>query len=149
MLNIEIIKMELRHLDGVMEVENLSFKIPWSRNSFIEELAENKFAMYFVARVNGKITGYAGMWTVFDEAHITNVAVHPEFRKSGIGSALLRHLIQTAREKGIERMTLEVRRSNITAQGLYGKFGFREHGARKAYYADNREDAIIMWKDDV
>ncbi|MCR4436221.1 MAG: ribosomal protein S18-alanine N-acetyltransferase [Clostridiales bacterium] len=141
--------MTVEQLDEVMEVENLCFKIPWSRNSFIEELTGNKFAMYFTAGVNGKIVGYAGMWKVFDEGHITNVAVHPEFRRSGVGSALIEYLIETAKENGIARMTLEVRRSNLAAQKLYRKYGFKECGTRKAYYADNSEDALIMWKDDI
>ncbi|MCX7711027.1 MAG: ribosomal protein S18-alanine N-acetyltransferase [Clostridia bacterium] len=141
--------MSIEHVDEVMVVENLSFSIPWSKNAFIEEVTKNKFAIYYTAGVEGKIVGYAGMWQVFDEGHITNIAVHPEFRTSGVGSALLEKLIDTAKKRGITRMTLEVRRSNLAAQGLYEKYGFAVGGIRKAYYADTNEDALIMWKENI
>ena len=147
--NIVVKAMAIEHIDGVMVVENLSFKIPWSKNAFIEEVTNNKFAIYAVALAGGKVIGYAGMWKVFDEGHITNVAVHPEFRNNGVGRVLIEHLIDRARIEGIARMTLEVRRSNIAAQKLYQKYDFMESGVRKGYYADNGEDAIIMWKDNI
>ncbi|MCX7843648.1 MAG: ribosomal protein S18-alanine N-acetyltransferase [Clostridia bacterium] len=147
MSNIEVVDMTYEHIDGVMAVEKLSFKIPWSRNAFIEEITKNKFAIYFTARINGMIAGYAGMWKVFDEGHITNIAVHPEFRRNGVGSALLEKLIERAKAEGITKMTLEVRKSNYAAQKLYSKYGFLDGGVRKAYYSDNNEDAIIMWKE--
>jgi ribosomal-protein-alanine acetyltransferase len=149
MEKIEIIKACADHIDGILAVENLSFKIPWSRQSFIDEITKNDFAWYICAIINGQITGYAGMWQVFDEGHITNIAVHPEFRLSGVGSALLESLINHARLSGIKRMTLEVRKSNLPARGLYKKFKFKDGGFRKAYYADNNEDAIIMWLEEI
>lgn len=146
---IEVLKMTLDQIDEIMVVENLSFRIPWSRDAFVQEITNNKFAEYFAAKVDGRVVGYAGMWKVIDEGHITNVAVHPDYRGNGVGKALIEHLINVAKNGGITRMTLEVRKSNLTAQGLYGKFGFKACGFRKAYYADNNEDAMIMWKDDV
>jgi ribosomal-protein-alanine N-acetyltransferase len=146
---IEISRLTLEDIDAVMVVENLSFSIPWSKQAFIEEVTNNKFARYIIAKVNGETVGYAGLWKVCDEGHITNVAVHPEFRRSGVGFMLVKSLIDMAKEEAIERMTLEVRRSNTTAQNLYAKFGFKVEGYRKAYYADNKEDAIIMWKEDI
>lgn len=143
---IEIVKMTFEHIDGVMVVEKLSFSIPWSRNAFVEELTGNKFSRYVTAVAGNVVVGYAGMWKIFDEGHITNVAVHPEYRGSGIGSLLVEKMIQIAKEEDIVSMTLEVRRSNFAAQNLYGKFGFQVEGVRKGYYADNGEDAIIMWK---
>jgi ribosomal-protein-alanine N-acetyltransferase len=129
-----------------MVVEKLSFSIPWSREAFFEEVTGNKFALYLSAVLDGKVIGYAGMWGVLDEGHITNIAVHPEFRGKGVGSLLLQGLIDTAGAKDILSMTLEVRSGNVAAQGLYTKFGFEVKGIRKGYYADNGEDALIMWK---
>jgi len=138
--------MTIEHIDDVMVVENLSFSIPWSRDALIEEINNNKFAYYFVAKYNGALVGYGGMWKVFEEGHIMNIAVHPEYRGDGIGSRILSYMIEEAKTIGIEKMTLEVRKSNNAAQGLYNKYGFVSAGIRKAYYADNGEDAIIMWK---
>lgn len=147
--SVEVVGMTVDHIDEVMVVENLSFKIPWSRDAFIQEVTRNKFARYISATINGRVVGYAGMWKICDEGHITNIAVHPEFRENGIGSMLLEYLIDIARNEGIVRMTLEVRKSNLAAQKLYSKYGFKPYGIRKGYYADNNEDAVIMWKDEV
>ncbi len=149
MLNIKVTSTVLEHLDDIMEVEKLSFKITWSREAFFDEITRNEVAMYFSAAVEKKVVGYAGMWKVLDEGHITNIAVHPEYRGNGIGSRLLESLIEKATGTGIARMTLEVRKSNLAAQGLYRKYGFETVGFRKAYYADNGEDAIIMWKNEI
>ena len=146
MYSLEVVSMTLKHIEDIMVVENLSFKIPWSKNAFIDEITKNKFAVYLSAVLDGRVIGYAGMWKVFDEGHITNIAVHPEHRGNGVGNALLERLLSCAKSEGILRLTLEVRKSNLTAQGLYGKHGFEASGFRKAYYADNGEDAIIMWK---
>lgn len=147
--NVEITRMTVDDLDAVMVLERLSFSIPWSREAFIQEITKNMFARYICAKVDSVAVGYAGMWKVCDEGHITNVAVHPEFRRNGIGAKLIEGLILIARKENIERMTLEVRKSNIPARELYLKFGFKVEGIRKGYYADNGEDAIIMWKDDI
>lgn len=144
---IEVSRLRPDDVDDVLIVEKLSFSIPWSKNAFIEEVTNNKFARYIIAKVNGKTVGYAGLWKVFDEGHITNVAVHPEYRRNGVGFMLVKSLMALAVEEEITRMTLEVRRSNISAQNLYIKFGFKVEGFRKEYYADNKEDAIIMWKE--
>jgi ribosomal-protein-alanine N-acetyltransferase len=141
--------MTLEDIDDVMVLEKLSFTIPWSRDAFVQEITNNKFAIYISAKLDGRVIGYAGMWKVCDEGHVTNVAVHPEFRRSGVGCSLVEYLITLASKENIERMTLEVRRSNIAAQELYSMFGFKVAGCRKGYYSDNGEDAIIMWKDDV
>lgn len=129
---------------NVVEVETKSFQIPWSKESFENEL-KNKLALYLVAKVDEKAVGYIGVWKIFDEGHITNVAVHPEFRGKGIGKALISELLSLCSKDGITSFTLEVRESNVVAQSLYKSFGFIEEGKRKAYYSDNNEDAIIMW----
>ncbi|GED17689.1 alanine acetyltransferase [Aneurinibacillus migulanus] len=138
-------RMEMKDLDGIEEVERLSFQTPWSRDSFINELKQNVFARYFVAEKGGRIVGYGGMWLVLDEAHITNVAVHPDYRGRYLGEKLMHRLMGHAASSGAAAMTLEVRRSNETAKGLYKKLGFVEEGIRPGYYTDNGEDAIIMW----
>ncbi len=143
---IDIIEMTKEHIDEVMIVENLSFSVPWSREALIEEINNNKFAYYYVAKYNGALVGYGGMWKVFEEGHIMNIAVHPEYRGTGIGSRILVYMIEEAKRISIEKMTLEVRKGNTVAQALYSKYGFESAGIRKAYYADNGEDAIIMWK---
>ncbi|MGZ9583846.1 ribosomal protein S18-alanine N-acetyltransferase [Paenibacillus marinisediminis] len=139
--------MEVADLDGVLEVEHASFTVPWTNNAFQNELTNNLFARYLVIEHEGRIAGYAGMWTIVDEAHVTNIAVHPNFRGRGWGTWLLRELIARGLALGMVKMTLEVRVSNTTAQHLYRKFGFEPSGVRKKYYTDNNEDALIMWSD--
>lgn len=134
-------------LDGVVEIEERSYPTPWSRQAFLSELTDNSFAAYIIARQGGKVVGYAGMWLLFDEAHVTNIAVHPDHRGRRIGHLLLSELEHRAVERGARRMTLEVRPSNPAAQRLYKSHGFVARGRRRAYYSDTREDAIIMWKD--
>lgn len=136
-------------LDGVMEIERQSYPTPWSRQAFLAELTDNSFAVYIAARQDGRVIGYAGMWLLFDEAHVTNIAVHPDFRGRRVGHRLLSELERRAVERGVRKMTLEVRPSNPAAQRLYRQHGFVARGRRRAYYCDNREDAIIMWKDNL
>ncbi len=144
--NFEIKEMTGDHIDGVMVVENLSFKIPWSRQAFVDEITVNNMAMYFVALCNEQVIGYGGMWKILDEGHITNIAVHPEFRRCGAASVIIEKILEISGEKGIKSLTLEVRKSNIAAQNLYQKYGFKSEGIRKGYYSDTGEDALIMWK---
>ncbi len=139
--------MELSDLDGVLAIENQSFPTPWSRLSFISELVENSRAVYLVAEHEGSVIGYIGMWKIVDEAHITNLAVAPEFRGKGVGTALLQAATELAVASGLLRMTLEVRISNYVAQHLYFRMGFDAAGIRPRYYRDNDEDALIMWRD--
>jgi len=142
---VHITEMRLSDLDDVVEIERLCFPTPWSKEAFKMEIMRNFCARYAVARLNGKVVGYIGMWLVIDEAHITNIAVHPDYRHIGIGEKLMRYMMKMAVDMGINRMTLEVRKSNIVAQNLYKKLGFEESGIRKGYYLNNNEDAIIMW----
>ncbi|MBM7655732.1 ribosomal protein S18-alanine N-acetyltransferase [Neobacillus cucumis] len=132
-------------IDQVLEVEHASFTTPWSREAFYNEIHNNKFAVYIVLEEDNKIIGYCGTWIVIDEAHVTNIAILPEYRGKRLGDALLSKLISVAREMGARSMTLEVRVTNHVAQSLYRKFGFQNGGIRKNYYSDNQEDALIMW----
>jgi len=146
MNGIKIVKACQEHIDDIVIIENLSFKIPWSRQSITEEIILNNGAIYICAALGSKTIGYAGMWHILDEGHITNIAVHPEYRSNGVGSALMEALLLTAKALDIKALTLEVKRSNQNAQSLYKKYDFKEEGFRKAYYADTNEDALIMWK---
>lgn len=137
--------MTWEHLEDVLEVEKLSFMTPWSREDFEQEIGRNRCALYKVLIEEGRVAAYGGMWLVADEAHITNIAVHPDFRKRGFGDKILKNMIGTAADKGIKSMTLEVRKSNFQALGLYEKNGFQVTAVRKKYYKDTNEDALIMW----
>lgn len=132
-------------IDQILEVEHASFTTPWSREAFYNEIHNNKFAVYIIIEADGKIVGYCGAWIVIDEAHVTNIAILPEYRGMKLGEALLRKMMLTAISMGAKSMTLEVRVTNYTAQSLYRKLGFQEGGLRKNYYSDNQEDARVMW----
>jgi len=147
-VDFEISPMRQSDLDSVMNIEKASFPTPWSRNAFLSEIYENSRACYLVARQNGKVIGYVGIWVILDEGHITNLAVHPDFRRRGVGERLMRAIMDYARSKGAKRITLEVRVSNLGAQKLYEKLGFVSVGIRPGYYHDNGEDAMIMWKNE-
>lgn len=135
----------LEDVDLIYAVEEKSFQTPWSKESFENEINNNKFAYYYVLELENKIVGYAGMWIILDEAHITNIAIAPSARGKKLGEALLKFLMEKAKYYGAEKMTLEVRASNSIAQGLYNKLNFKKTGIRKNYYADSIEDAVIMW----
>lgn len=137
---------EERDVHDVAELDKLCFAMPWSEESFRQEFTENERALYIVAEIGSRIVGYAGMWVILDEGHITNVCVHPDYRKRHIGEGILRVLIAAGAQVGVERTTLEVRRSNAPAIALYEKLGFVSEGVRKGYYENNNEDAIIMWR---
>lgn len=142
---VEIIPMTIDHLDSVMEIENSSFAIPWSRKSMEGEL-DSPMKIYYVALVDGVVAGYAGMWHVITEGHITNIAVAEKYRGMGVGNALVQELIKKGESLDMLGITLEVRVSNQTALHIYKKNGFVLSGVRKEYYEDNKEDAYIMWK---
>jgi ribosomal-protein-alanine N-acetyltransferase len=137
--------MRLEDVPAVQLVENASFPIPWPANAFRHELTQNKNAHYLVAKEGDHIVGYAGLWLSLDEAHITTFAVLPEYRRRKIGERMLLSIFERAERLGAEWLTLEVRASNLPAQRLYEKYGFRPAGIRRRYYSDNNEDAIIMW----
>jgi ribosomal-protein-alanine N-acetyltransferase len=133
-------------IDGVLAVEQQAFTVPWSRDGFVNEM-KNELSHYIVMVHEGKIIGYAGMWLIVDEAHVTNVAMLAEYRGQKLGEKLMATLIERAKERGALSMTLEVRASNTVAKGLYAKFGFVSRGVRRNYYAETGEDALVMWCD--
>ena len=143
-------------IEAVAKIERQSFATAWSTQAYVTELA-NPSAVYFVAALDvsegnstgSKVVGYGGLWVIMDEAHITTIAVVPEFRGRRVGEQVLAEMLYTARQKGATRATLEVRESNLAARRLYEKYGFVRVAARKGYYADNNENADIMWINDM
>ncbi len=145
--DVSISPMQFNDVEEVYDIESRSFVAPWSKATFYNEIIDNQFARYVVARYAGNLVGYGGMWVILEEAHVTNLAVLPEHRQKGLGRRLLRVLMDQALNMGATRMTLEVRISNDRALKLYEKEGFVIRGVRKQYYQG--EDAYIMWKDDL
>lgn len=144
MPEIVIRRMTLSDADSVHAIEAVTFAMPWSLDSFIYEMTENKCARYLVADLSGTVVGYAGVHIVLDEGHITNVAIAKEYRRQGIGVRLVRGLMQYAANLGVQYMMLEVRKGNQAAQALYESLGFQIIGVRRKYYENNGEDALIM-----
>jgi ribosomal-protein-alanine N-acetyltransferase len=144
---IRIEPMRVRDLDEVLLIEQTSFPTPWSRLAYHRELMVNDYATYLVGRLDGRIVSYGGMWVILDESHITNIAVHPDYRRLGVGRLTMLALESKARELGASRKTLEVRTSNLEARRLYEGLGYHGTGVRRNYYSDTHEDAIVMWKD--
>lgn len=132
-------------LDEVLALERACFGDPWSRASFEAEVADPEGVRWPIVAVrSGRLVGYILVWFILDEAHIANIAVAPMFRFLGLGSYLLRLVIDQALDRSIRWIGLEVRESNEAARALYQRHGFRVTGRRPRYYSDNREDALIM-----
>ena len=143
-LRVVVEPMRLEDVEEVHEIERLSFRTPWPAYAFEQELRGNQLARYLVARTDDRVVGFAGIWMMVDEAHITTFGVHPEWRRQAIGRQLLLNLAEVSIALGARRMTLEVRESNVVAQALYRAFGFDTVGRRRAYYTDDGEDALVM-----
>ena len=141
-----ILDMKEKHVAQVAALEKICFSDPWSEKSVASELS-NRLALWLVAEEDGQLAGYIGSQTVMDESDVMNVAVHPDFRRRGIGESLILELINRLKKKGSHCLTLEVRASNDPAIALYSKLGFAEVGRRKNYYRNPREDALILRKE--
>ena len=143
----EISEMSLSDLQGVLEIENLSFATPWSRELFIKEI-HSEFSKNFVAHSSHlglrSVLGYISLWFVGEEMHILNLACHPEYRRGGIAKGLLEHSLSLSFQGGVRNAFLDVRKSNHEALALYKKYGFTPIGIRKGYYSDTKEDAVVM-----
>ncbi len=138
--------MRLADLDEVMEIERLSFRAPWSRQVFVEEL-DRDWAHVDVLRSRdprSPVQAFVNYWLVRDEVHVLNVATHPTARRQGHAARLIEHVIAFAHRERCRYVTLEVRRSNQPAIRLYRKYGFRPVGIRPNYYVEDNEDAIVM-----
>ncbi len=130
-------------IENVIAIERASFQFPWSTRFFLDELQVD-CARSILAEVDGRIVGYVLFWFLPEEVDIHNIAVHPDFRRQGIGRLLLEQVVDLARRQERLRVTLDVRFSNAPAQNLYRSFGFVIRGLRKGYYSDNGEDALVM-----
>lgn len=141
---VTISPMRRRHLRAVLAIEGEVYPRPWSARLFEDELDRSNRA-YLVARVGRVVVGYAGVLMIADDGHVATVAVDPAWQGHGIATRLVAELVRAAIELGANQLTLEVRVSNLAAQAVYRRFGFAPAGARKGYYADNDEDALVMW----
>lgn len=131
-------------INAVYEIEVRSFRTPWSKHSLTGEL-KNRVAHYCVLETEDGVVGYCGMWVLFEEAHITNIAITPEQRGKGYGKQLLLAAMEVAQSFGAEMMTLEVRETNTVAQRMYTETDFVQQGYRKRYYSDTGEGALLLW----
>ena len=134
------------HVPQVAELEKLCFSDPWSEQSIASEL-DNILALWYVALEDDRVVGYIGSQTVCGETDVMNIAVHPDYRRRGIGQILIEELIREVKNLGSISLTLEVRDSNIAAVSLYEKLGFSQVGLRKNYYRNPKEDARILRKE--
>ncbi len=143
---LSIVPMRRAHIRNIMPIEQQVYPRPWTAQVFIEELEQVRAGKrhYLVGTIDDELVGYGGILYVEQDAHITNVAVHPIWRGRGIATELLLDLSWEAHRRGCVAMTLEVRHTNVSAQHLYQRFGFVPAGVRKKYY-ENRDDAIVMW----
>lgn len=143
---------EMTHddIDSILQIEEMCYGAHhWSRDSFVCEL-NNKISTYrTVLNSKNECCGYMGIWKIIDEAHITNLSVHPEYQNQKLAHRLLLASIDECYKEKIKYITLEVRVSNEKAIHLYEKFGFKSLGVRKKYYQDNNEDALIMWSENI
>lgn len=144
-MDITFRKMTTDDITQIVVIEEASFATPWTADSFYRELTMSEYAHYVVIEKDGMVIGYCGLWIIIDESHITNIAILPAYRGQKLGEALLKEVMEQAREMGAKTMTLEVRMSNEVAKQLYRKYGFQNGGIRKRYYTDNYEDGLVMW----
>jgi|GEM_PF-47396 len=147
-LLIVVSPMRRRHLRGVLRIEEVTSSTPWSLGLFLAESRRTE-RVYLVAKSGAKVVGYAGLLLVLGEGHITTVAVDPEVQGGRIGTRLMLVLLRRAVDEGAEAITLEVRASNAAALAMYRRFGFIPSGARKNYYSNPVEDALVLWAHDV
>ena len=143
-LRVTVELMKVDDLPEVQVIERESFATPWPPHAYRQELENNRLAQYIVARCGDTIVGFAGIWLLVDEAHVTTFATRRSWRRQGIGDRLLLALLDLARTRGAHEATLEVRPSNIPARRLYETYGFKVVGVRPRYYSDDNEDALIM-----
>lgn len=149
MEEITIAKMAIENIDDIIKIEELCYgSHHWSYESFVCEL-NNKISSYRCALINNLCIGYMGIWKIVNEAHITNLSVHPDYQNKKVAHRLLLDAIDECYDNKIKFITLEVRISNERAIHLYEKFGFKSLGVRKKYYQDNNEDALIMWSENI
>src|SRR5512134_2611502 len=143
-MNLIIRKMTVEDVPAVIELDRKSFSLPWPERSFRFEVTDNPASRCWVAELDGQVIGMIVIWLLVDEAHVATLAIHPDFRRQGIGKRLLSQALLQAQQEGARSSFLEVRESNLAAQEMYRKFGYEVTGRRRRYYKDNDEDAILM-----
>jgi ribosomal-protein-alanine N-acetyltransferase len=148
-LEVTIGPMRRRHLRSVLRIEQQVYPRPWSMGLFMSELNTRTSRIYVVARVGSTLVGYGGLMLVAGDGHVTTLAVDPVWHRHKLGTRLLHALATSGIHRGAKNLTLEVRTSNHAAQSLYRAFGFAPAGIRKGYYVETKEDAIVMWANDV
>ena len=147
MTSLELRRLTPEFLPAVVDLDQQCFGRLWTLEGYQRELeSPNSDLLILVDHDSSLVLGLGCLWAILDEAHITIIAVHPDYQRQGFGQAILLVLLQSARQRGLERATLEVRISNQSAINLYQKFDFREAGRRKRYYPDTGEDASILWR---
>jgi ribosomal-protein-alanine N-acetyltransferase len=141
--------MEEKDLPAVLAIERVSFPNPWHESTFRGEIQNRSisFPLVIVQKEDNQVVGYIVFWQIGEEVQVNNIAIHPEFRRQGLGEALLRHALARVKQQGANFVTLEVRQSNFAAQALYRKLGFQPLGVRRFYYSNPAEDAIVMGLD--
>lgn len=147
--DLQIRPMQMEDIEQVRVIDRQSFPLPWPEHAYHFELTQNPNSRLWVVTLPGpdgapKVVGMVVVWMIVDEAHIATLAVHPDYRRRGIGRELLVHTLKEALREGARTSMLEVRAGNWVAQNLYRKFSFREVGRRRRYYQDNQEDAVLM-----
>lgn len=140
--------MRREDIEPIRQIELKSFDSTWPEDAFVNELENNGAARYLVARLDGRVVGYAGAWMILDEMHVTAVAVDPEVRGQRLGKKLFWHLMKAAVDHGSRWATLEVRETNEVAVGIYREFGYSRVGVRRKYY-EGKDDALVMWVGDL
>jgi [ribosomal protein S18]-alanine N-acetyltransferase len=137
-------------LDAVLQIERASFVNPWTREMYLAELENRGVSYCLIARNSAReVVGFCSFWRVLDELHINNLAVSPDARGAGAGTALLEAVLREGARLGARRATLEVRRSNDAARRLYERLGFAVAGVRRAYYTSPVEDALVLWRENL
>jgi ribosomal-protein-alanine N-acetyltransferase len=149
-VNVDLKRLTVRDLAAIERIERRSYPTPWSRSMFASELAKpSSLCLGAFDAEGGQLVGYLIISRYVDAWHIMNIAVTPEYRRRGIATTLLRRLFELTSDDDVRGYTLEVRVSNDEAIRLYERLGFEPRGVRRGYYTDNREDALVMWKDPV
>ena len=150
MTRVELRRLEMRDLNAIERIERASYPTPWSRSMFASELAKpSSICLGAFDLETDELAGYLVISRYVDAWHVMNIAVAPQHRRQGIATTLLERLFEVTAGRGRRGYTLEVRISNVGAVALYGRLGFKPRGVRRGYYTDNREDALIMWKDPI
>jgi [ribosomal protein S18]-alanine N-acetyltransferase len=150
-MTIELRRLSLGDLGDIERIERVAYPTPWSRSMFAGELAKPSSISLgaFDADAGGRLVGYLIISRYVDAWHVMNIAVAPEYRRRGIATVMLHELFRLTEDDARRGYTLEVRVSNASAIGLYERLGFHATGVRRGYYTDNREDALVMWKDPI